>query len=190
MISQQCKKCEVVKPIEDYQFHRVSGKHYQTCRRCRQLASYEWNKKNKDKHNASQKKWRQKNPDREYAVLHPEKHKEVAKKAAQKWKESNPSYHHEHYLKNKAKYVASRAKRRAAQKQATPCWLTNVHKCQLQEFYELAKAKEMQTGTKYHVDHIVPINGGTVTGLHVPWNLQLLTAKENLSKGWRNMPCR
>jgi len=88
-------------------------------------------------------------------------------------------------LANKARYVASRANRRARQEEATPSWLTAIHKAQIQEMFEIAKAKETQTGKKYHVDHIIPINGGDVSGLHVPWNLQLLTATENLSKGWR-----
>jgi hypothetical protein len=180
---QICRKCNQAKPIEEYQFHRVSGKHYQTCRRCRQLQSYAWAAKNKDKHNASQRKWRKKNPDREWKLRNPEKARESLNKAAREWVKRNPEYHRNHYLANKAMYVANRARRRALQDSATPNWLTAVNKAQIQEMYDIAKAREMQTSVEYHVDHIIPINGKSVSGLHVPWNLQVITAKENLRKG-------
>lgn len=74
---------------------------------------------------------------------------------------------------------AAKIKRR---KHATPKWLTPIQRMQIIEFYELAGARTMQTGVEYHVDHIVPIKGKTVSGLNVPWNLQLLTALENMRK--------
>ena len=75
--------------------------------------------------------------------------------------------------------------RRCALLNATPTWLTAIQKAQIAEFYEIAEALNTQTGVKHHVDHIVPLKGKTVTGLHAPWNLQILTATQNISKGNR-----
>jgi hypothetical protein len=90
------------------------------------------------------------------------------------------------YLKNnKAKSNANGAKKKAAKIQATPKWLTKEHLQEIENFYIKAKEMEKETGKKYHVDHIVPLQGKTVCGLHVPWNLQILEASENISKGNR-----
>tara|TARA_R110002126_G_scaffold279945_1_gene427065 strand:+ start:372 stop:830 length:459 start_codon:yes stop_codon:yes gene_type:complete len=56
---------------------------------------------------------------------------------------------------------------------------------EIQNFYWLARDLKSVTGEEYHVDHIVPINGKNVCGLHVPWNLQVLPADINMSKGNR-----
>lgn len=67
------------------------------------------------------------------------------------------------------------AKRRAAKLHRTPDWLTNEEWAQIQGMYEACPST-------HHVDHVVPLQGEAVSGLHVPWNLQLLEAHENLSK--------
>lgn len=61
-------------------------------------------------------------------------------------------------------------------KQATPPWLTDEQKSQIDDFYKFCPSG-------YHVDHIMPLNGENSCGLHVPWNLQYLPALENIKKG-------
>ena len=84
--------------------------------------------------------------------------------------------------KNKGKRNAITAKRNAFKLQRTPVWLTKEHYEQIADFYKKAKKLDALTGVKHHVDHIVPLQGKNVSGLHVPWNLQILTAVENCSK--------
>jgi len=62
-------------------------------------------------------------------------------------------------------------------------WLSAIQLAQIEEFYEIAAARNMQTGVEHHVDHIHALRGKTFSGLHVPWNLQVITAEENLRKG-------
>lgn len=83
---------------------------------------------------------------------------------------------------NKDKVRATRATYKYSKRNATPSWLTNEHYLQIESLYWLAKLQKELTDIDFHVDHIVPLRGKTVCGLHVPWNLQVLSAKDNLSK--------
>lgn len=56
---------------------------------------------------------------------------------------------------------------------ATPKWIN------IDEMLEIYNNKP----AGHHVDHIIPINGKNVCGLHVPWNLQYLKASDNIKKG-------
>lgn len=78
--------------------------------------------------------------------------------------------------------VADQAIRRARLKNAAPKWLTREHRMQMRAFYKQARELTVSTGTLHEVDHIVPLAGENVCGLHVPWNLQVLTGKANAEK--------
>lgn len=100
----------------------------------------------------------------------------------------------EHYQKNKQSYYSRVAARRARKQNAMPDWLTKEHLQQIKNIYAEAQRLQLETGEKYHVDHIYPLVGKTkvdgkwiqvACGLHVPWNLQAIPAKQNLSKSCR-----
>jgi len=97
-------------------------------------------------------------------------------------KENIAEYSKAYYENNKASYIAKDAKRRAAKLKRTPKWLTEEDHWMFNEIYSLAKLREELTGVKWHVDHIIPLQGTLVSGLHVPTNLQVITAKRNLEK--------
>lgn len=84
--------------------------------------------------------------------------------------------------KTPAKVLAQKAKRRARKKNACPTW---VDKKKIDEIYEESVFLSIFTGVPYHVDHIIPLAGKNVCGLHVPWNLRVISAKENQRKGNR-----
>jgi len=71
------------------------------------------------------------------------------------------------------------AKRRTQRLNARPKWVKDSW---FEPIYDLCAKVSKETGVKHHVDHIVPLQGKRVSGLDVPWNLQVLTAKENCSK--------
>lgn len=74
------------------------------------------------------------------------------------------------------------SERRATRLNATPPWLNDAQRKQIAALYRRAAYLTRKTGIAHHVDHIVPLQHADVCGLHVPWNMQILTATENLSK--------
>ena len=96
---------------------------------------------------------------------------EEKKKHKRAWKERNKGF-----------VAANVAARKKHIRLATPKWLTKEHKIAIRAFYEEAERLKSETGIDHEVDHIVPIRGGIVSGLHVPWNLRVITAAENQTK--------
>lgn len=172
-----CRKCGESKPFSDFSKARPGkGDRFgivSTCKPCRASMNRLWHEKNKIRSLENSRDWKLKNKERvsqyakEWALKNPEKKSQNNKI----WKKSNP-----------AKNCANAARKKALNISSTPIWLSAIQLAQIQEFYEIARAKTVQTGIKYHVDHIHPIQGLGFSGLNVPWNLQILTAKENISK--------
>ena len=72
--------------------------------------------------------------------------------------------------------------RKRRHREATPKWLTPEQKQAMRQLYIQARKLTELTGERYVVDHIVPLRSHEVCGLHVPWNLRVITQEENLKK--------
>lgn len=125
------------------------------------------------KRKAVAKKWRLENIEKDRVLCRKYKSKNIIRLRAEKskWVKNNPD-----------KNAASRAKGRAAKLKATPSWLTTEHLKEIERFYRVAKILKQISKQEFHVDHIVPLQGENVCGLHVPWNLQILKATVNCGK--------
>lgn len=131
-----------------------------------------WAEANPEKMQESNRKWRRsekgRKQGRDWYAANREKHLALTNA----WKKENPE----------AVRAYTRG-RQAAKIRATPSW---VDLDEIKPFYAEAVRLERLDGVKRHVDHIVPLQGRNVCGLHVPWNLQILTETENCAKGNRH----
>jgi 5-methylcytosine-specific restriction endonuclease McrA len=96
--------------------------------------------------------------------------------------EDKRRYKKTHKVNNPDMYKEMTSLRRRRFRDATPKWLTENQKMEIRFKYRLAIALSRATGERHAVDHIIPLHGESVCGLHVPWNLQVLTQKDNLAK--------
>jgi len=160
------------------------------CRVCRKSQKKEQYHRNKEKVLKQQRQYTEKNKEKikersaEYRARNRDLIRVKQNGAYQKEKERRLTYARERYAKNKdvikakvksytqanrAKTTALKAKYRAAKYQATPDWLTKEHLQEIEEFYEIARELAwLNEGEVLQVDHIVPLQGKEVCGLHVP----------------------
>ena len=174
---QICTKCGVGKTESEFYRRADTGKLRLDCKLCNNAASKVYRTLHADRISESRKE-----RNREYRQRNFEKRKLYNKQ----WREENRDrdlatktrYRKQHM----SSYREACAGYRARKLDATPGWANHV---KIRRVYTQAEYRRLMTGEDYHVDHIIPLRGKDVCGLHVDYNLQILPASENRSKGNR-----
>ena len=145
----------------------------------RRAAQKRYAEKHKEKVSSAIKKWNAENKEKmlEAAKRHYEKIKNN-----NEFKLINSLKTREWAKKNPHKVLEQSARKRATKLKRVPCWLTDKDFDEIKNIYLKAKELSEIEGKKYHVDHIIPLRGKYVSGLHVPSNLRVLLAEENMEK--------
>src|ERR1035437_1721827 len=159
-----CKKCSTEKPALSFRVSKKTGKLLNPCFDCRKLRKETYNATHVDINNAAKTRWALEN-----------KEKVIA--ARLKWKSANIGL-----------VMADRSQRKERIALATPKWLSLLQKEMIAFQYMMADLRTKMFGIPYHVNHIVPLRAKNVCGLHVPWNLETIPAKENLQIGNKIFP--
>jgi len=144
------------------------------CQRLRGQANSANRVRDNEKQKVYSRRYRERHRERERARVaetlrrYREEHPEKARAAVQASKK-----------RNRPLYNAHDAKRRAMKAAGTPRWAAAS---ETREIYKNARSLTELTGIEFQVDHIIPLVSDKVCGLHVAWNLQILTARENAAK--------
>ena len=158
------------------------------CIECVKIQTSEWKNNNPEKQKHAMRKWWENNKEthngrvKNWQAANPEKVKETAKL----WVAANPEkvaektkrYRQRHPDQTTAWAAASVARR----SKRVPNWLTPDDKWMLKEAYSLAKLRTRLFGFVWEVDHVLPLRGSFVSGLHVPTNIQVIPKALNRAK--------
>lgn len=171
MSDKQCTKCKEFKKLEEFhKDNRRENAFRARCKKCHSIAASQYYNipGMKIAFAESNKKWRQ------------TPNAKVSQSCADKRRALTPE--------GRAKLTAKVVRRDLDKLKRTPKWLTIENHREIEQKYIEAQRKTIETGIPHQVDHIVPLRGKMVSGLHVPWNLQILTRSENGSKGNKIVP--
>lgn len=174
-----CFKCKKTKQLSDFYRHKaMADGHLNKCKCCTKSDANEYRLENIEKI---------KEYDRQRGCLPHRVSARLKYQQTDAYRESSRKSYKRHGHKNKeARRVIKlvcETRRRAAKINRTPPWINSEQKEMIKTKYKEAKWMTQRTGIKHHVDHIVPLLGVDVCGLHVPWNLRVLPARENARKG-------
>jgi len=183
-----CTICKEPKELAKFGTDKrnVSGKRGQ-CKECLKLKQAQYILKNKSIVAVKAREYREANKEvlATKAKEYYQANKEVLATKGREYREANKEVlatkKKEYYSTpvGRTKKEASEAKRRVL-KVGTTINNTELDNYLIECVYTFCRFKNITTGTKHHVDHIIPISKG---GAHHWKNMQVLTATENLKKG-------
>jgi hypothetical protein len=166
-----CTICKVTKPIDGFAPQRCQ------CLDCRKIylkvKRAQYYARTREASILKTKIWREQNPERKQQFRRAEyaANAVAAKEAARQYRVENP-----------AKINAWSRKHQLSKRMQTPHWLTLDEHWMIEQAYELAVLRTKLFGFAWQVDHVIPLQGKLVSGLHTPYNLQVIPAKHNRSK--------
>lgn len=203
----RCATCMAIKPAHEFQKRSAKSHLLQSrCRDCNLRTSGEWYRNNRARAFANTATWRSANRQRVREIARsrywrdPLVSRAYGRRRYANAAENRRASRRAYYLRNRdaerASYkvwaAANADKKRknsvayeARKLRAMPAWADSKA---IEAIYSAAIRRSVETGVKYHVDHIVPLKSKMVCGLHVHHNLQLLIARENQSKSNRHWP--
>ena len=168
------KQCSVCKEKKSFLAFHKQGKSYRSaCKNCRKGEHV-------DRYEANKADWNQKAVD--WRAANPDKAKLIYKKFSELNRAQRNANKRSWVQANKGHVNAYNVKRHAAKLQRTPTWLTEFDLLKIKCLYQLAAMRNRESDQKWHVDHIIPLQGEFVSGLHVPSNLRVIPAVENNRK--------
>lgn len=176
----KCAICKELKPLSEFNKNKRKKDGLSTdCRECVKVYLEEYRIKNKDKLLTQSREFKEKHRD-SINTKNRERYHDYKKHDTlfmRKKRISNSIYKN----RNKGKINSDTARRYTAKMKR--CSLTTKEDFHIIALiYKQAEYLTINTGIKHHVDHIIPLQGKFVSGLHLPSNLQILTEKENCSK--------
>ena len=170
----QCSVCQETKPFLSFHKQKSGPSGYRSackvCRKGEHIDRYEADKENWNKKAIA---WREANPVKAKIISSKfrEKNREQRNACKQAWVEAN-----------RGSVNAYNVKRHAEKLKRTPAWLTESDLDRIKCLYQLAAMRTRESDQQWHVDHIIPLQGEFVSGLHVPNNLRVIPALENMRK--------
>lgn len=150
----KCVRCEEIQDLSDFYHSKASGRY--DCKQCTKLSTKHYKSENKEKVC-------------EYRLNNKEKSKEYYLNNKEKLREYRRGY----YLSHQAEFKANNIRRYIRLHRATPVWADMDI---MNKIYLKRKVGE-------HTDHIIPLQGKLVCGLHNQFNLRNIPIAENLTKG-------